>query len=539
MVSEVNRSPVLEGFLEALGRNDELRRVAAEASVLFGEELVREIPRLLAQSLGVRFVFVGEVVQPGNSQVRTLSFWAGDQFMDEYVYDLADTPCDHVFGKETCYYPSNVQELFPLDEDLKTFGIQGYAGAPLFSVNGDALGLIVALHDAPLENAEEVMAALSAFAPRVAAELEQMYARRTIETTEQRFASLFGHTTAGVAIADAQGRIIRNNEALEDFLGYPPQGLLNRRFTEFTDPRDAEKERALAAPMRNGEAEHYRLEKRFLTKDGETVWGDMSIAAVRDEDGRLVNYVGVAVDLTERKTAERELREALDQLTHANAELARFAHAVSHELLQPVVSMEGFSRLLAEKGLGAIDEEADEYIELIVEGARRTHAMITDLRSYVRLDSDVRRFVDVDAGEVAREALAKYKEEIERLGAAVKLEWLPTVAANKRQIFLLFENLIGNAIAFRNPMHALAIEIGAERREDEWVFCIRDNGIGIDRSDENQIFQVFQRLHKWSDRPGAGVGLSLCKRIVERHGGKIWLESELNRGSAFFFTVPA
>ena len=299
--------------MEKVGKSG--KTIAAEAALLFGEGFLRQIPKLLADKLGVRHVFVGEIDQTNPLRVNVLSFWAGDRFHDGYSYDLRHTPCETVFDKEACCYPNGVQKLFPLDADLKNFGIEGYAGVPLFTISGNPLGLLVALHDAPIENEAAVLETLNAFAPRVQAEIESLFAEKIVEETEKKFSSIFHNTSAGLAIADASGIILRNNTALEKYLGYGERGLLGRHFTDFTHPEDRSAESRLVADVLGGRIDHYRLEKRCLRADGEIVWFDVSVSANRGDGNEVDSFVGVVIDISERKQAEAEVQRA-----HARAD---------------------------------------------------------------------------------------------------------------------------------------------------------------------------------------------------------------------------
>jgi light-regulated signal transduction histidine kinase (bacteriophytochrome) len=198
----------------------------------------------------------------------------------------------------------------------------------------------------------------------------------------------------------------------------------------------------------------------------------------------------------------------------------------------------GFLTLLEERYKDKLDDKATEYIGYSVEGAARMSQLIADLLAYSRVASKIRTVGPVDANRPLAAALSNLCATIEEAGATVTRDELPTVTADSGQLTQLFQQLIGNAVKFRSPDRPCRIHVGAERKEDQWVFSVRDNGIGIEPKQFDRVFVIFQRLHTREKYPGTGIGLAICKKIVERHGGRIWVESEPGAGSTFCFTLP-
>jgi light-regulated signal transduction histidine kinase (bacteriophytochrome) len=236
------------------------------------------------------------------------------------------------------------------------------------------------------------------------------------------------------------------------------------------------------------------------------------------------------LDITERKHMEDDLRRS-------NAELEQFAYVASHDLQEPLRAVAGMTQLLQKKYQGQLDERADEYIGHTVEAANRMQALISDLLEYSRVDRRGKPFELVHTGDCLRSALRNLDVSIRESGASIQADELPTLLADATQMIQLFQNLIGNSIKFRGGKEP-QIHIGVVRLADAWQFSVRDNGIGIESHYFERIFQVFQRLHTRREYAGTGIGLSLCKKIVERHGGRIWVESESGQGSTFYFTIP-
>lgn len=237
---------------------------------------------------------------------------------------------------------------------------------------------------------------------------------------------------------------------------------------------------------------------------------------------------------------ERELAGKTEALTEANRELQAFVYVVSHDLQEPLRTVGSFLELLRQRYQGRLDADADEFIGFAVEGAERMSAMVRDLGNLSRLSTRGGEFRPVAIAGALEAALANLKLAIDEAGAGVSLAaGLPTVRGDEGQLARLFQNLIGNAVKFRDHGRAPLIHVGAERRGRDWVFAVEDNGIGIEEKHFEKIFMIFRRLHGREEYEGTGIGLAVCKRIVERHGGRIWVESSPGKGSAFKFTIPA
>jgi hypothetical protein len=224
-------------------------------------------------------------------------------------------------------------------------------------------------------------------------------------------------------------------------------------------------------------------------------------------------------------------------LKRSNEDLQQFAYVASHDLQEPLRMITGYTSLLARRYRGKLDKDADEFISYAVDGAKRMQGLIQDLLSYSRVGTQGKAFELTDCEVVLTRTLASLQAAIEESGATVTHEPLPTVVADQTQLGQLFQNLIGNAIKYRNSRPP-EVHVSCTRTASEWAFAVKDNGIGIDPRYAARIFVIFQRLHTREEYPGTGIGLAVCKKIVERHGGNIWMESRPGDGATFYFTLP-
>jgi signal transduction histidine kinase len=245
-----------------------------------------------------------------------------------------------------------------------------------------------------------------------------------------------------------------------------------------------------------------------------------------------------AEQLKERKQADEALRRTAEELARSNRELEQYAYVASHDLREPLRTVTGFLQLLRQKCAGRLDSEADTFIDYAVDGAERMRALIDDLLTYSRVGTRGLELAPTDACTALQQAEHNLLASIRESEAQITHGALPTIPVDGVQLTQLFQNLVANALKFHSEAPP-AIHVDASRKQDHWVFSVRDNGIGIDLGSEERIFQIFQRLHSRKKYAGTGIGLAVCKKIVERHGGRIWVESRPGEGATFFFTIPA
>jgi light-regulated signal transduction histidine kinase (bacteriophytochrome) len=283
------------------------------------------------------------------------------------------------------------------------------------------------------------------------------------------------------------------------------------------------------------------LELNSITIDTKKVFPvEISGNSIRDAEGNPIGFVAITKDITERKNAEKERETLIGELKRSNEELQQFAYIASHDLQEPLRTISSFTQLLSRRYKGQLDKDADEFIEFIVDGTNRMQAMIKDLLQYSRVQTRGEEFKLTDVENALNQALFNLKVTIEENNAEITHDKLPTVIADEKQLIQLFQNLISNAIKFRKPDEPPKIHISSRKDDEnmEYILGVSDNGIGMEQQYAGRIFELFQRLHTRDEYKGTGIGLAVAKKIVERHGGRIWVESELGKGSTFYFTLP-
>ncbi|WP_414469017.1 PAS domain S-box protein [Methanobacterium sp. ACI-7] len=257
-----------------------------------------------------------------------------------------------------------------------------------------------------------------------------------------------------------------------------------------------------------------------------------------DENGEVNTVFTVSHDITELKQAENHLKEIIQELERSNAELQSFAYITSHDLQEPLRTIASFAQLLQRRYKGQLDSNADEFIDYMVNGSIRMKDMIQGLLDYSRVGTQGGEYSEFNSEVAVSNALSNLRSAIEECHAEVTYNNLPTIIADKDQITRVFQNLLGNALKFRKKGIKPEIHISAQKTDNEYVFSVNDNGIGLEEQYSVKIFEVFKRLHSIGEYQGGGIGLAIVKRIIETHGGRIWLESSLGKGSTFYFTIP-
>jgi PAS domain S-box-containing protein len=369
---------------------------------------------------------------------------------------------------------------------------------------------------------------------------ERKQAETELRRSEETLRSVIETSLDCIVTIDGDGHLVEFNPAAEATFGYRRDAVIGKELAELiVPPRYREAHRAgLRRYLETGEgaALNRRLELTAIREDGTELPVELAITVVPTQGRPL--FTGYLRDITARKEAERQLAERTADLERSNAELQQFAYVASHDLQEPLRMITSYLGLLKKRFAGQITPDADEFIGFAVDGATRMQRLIKDLLEYSRVGTRGKEFQATDLERVLDEALANLKTRIDETGATVTRDPMPNLEVDDSQMMRLFQNLVGNALKYRDPDVAPQVHVGAARGGDGWVFSVRDNGIGIEAKHFDRIFMVFQRLHGRKDFEGTGIGLAVCKKIVERHGGRIWVESEPDKGATFLFRLP-
>ena len=358
-----------------------------------------------------------------------------------------------------------------------------------------------------------------------------------LRASEQRFQATFDQAAVGLAHAGLDDRWLLVNQRFCEIVGHRREDLLERSFRDLMYPEDLETAMANTRRLLAGELQTCSMDMRWHRALGPDVWIRQTRSLARDPSGAPQYFIAVVEDISARKQAEEQRSLGTEELARSNAELEQFAYVVSHDLQEPLRMVASYVQLLEVRYKDRLDSDAHDFIAFAVDGATRMKQMIADLLAYSRVGRLAKQFVPVACEAVLGQACADLQAAMAEAAAQVSQGPLPAVQGNAGQLTHLFQNLIGNAIKFRGR-EPPRIHVSAERNGQEWVFSVRDNGIGLDPQFAHRIFMVFQRLHGHEDYLGTGIGLAIARKIVEHRGGRIWVESEPGKGATFRFTVP-
>jgi PAS domain S-box-containing protein len=386
----------------------------------------------------------------------------------------------------------------------------------------------------PLENSEGIL---------VTAAIRDITERKRVEETlrqsEERSRLIVSNAKDyAILMLDPGGNIVNWNEGAERMKGYRAEEIIGQHFSRFHSAEDISNgipglELEEAARVGRCENEGWRIRK-----NGSRLFASVAITALRDEKGMLRGFGKITRDITERKKSEEHLVKTMEELSQSNDELQQFAYVASHDLQEPLRMVASYTQLLAKRYKGQLDADADEFIDFAVDGCNRMQALIQDLLAYSRSGSTGKAVRKISSENALSQALTNLHATIEESGAIVTHDALPSIITDDTQLALIFQNLVGNGIKYRGieapHVHVSATKNGGK----EWIFSVRDNGLGIEPQYFERIFILFQRLHGRQEFKGTGIGLAICKKIVERLGGRIWVESQPEEGSTFYFSLP-
>ncbi len=364
---------------------------------------------------------------------------------------------------------------------------------------------------------------------------ERQRASAALQESQQRLQAILDNTTALISLKDFYGRYLLVNRQAQSLFNAPRESILGKTDHDLFPPQIAEMLRANDQQVLQT-IKPLEVEEIVPHADGPHTYLSIKFPLL-DATGGLTGICAISTDITNRKRAETSIALQAKELARSNAELEQFAYVSSHDLQEPLRMVASYTQLLAKRYKGRLDADADEFVQYILDGVTRMQALIRDLLAYSHIGKRPAPHEPVDCGAVFNQALDNLKVAIEESGAVVTADALPIVQGDALQLIQLFQNLVGNAVKFHDQATP-TVHVSAQREGQEWLFSVADNGIGIDPLYAERIFVIFQRLHGREEYTGTGIGLAICKRIVEGHGGRIWVESEPGKGATFYFTIP-
>ena len=431
--------------------------------------------------------------------------------------------------------------------------IRFYAGMPLIAADGHHMGTLCVIDRVPRTLNAMQLDALRILGRQVVRQMELRIASRRLAHESAFRQSILNSAAESIISTDPEGIIITFSRGSERLLGYTAAELVGQATPALLhDPAEVAQHAArltvelgrlvepgfetFVAKARGGGSE--TGEWTYIRKDHTRVPVLLSVSEVADESGAILGFIGVARDITDLKRAQADLELLAAELKRSNKDLEHFASIASHDLQEPLRMVTSYLELLERRYKGRLDAQADEFIGFAVDGAKRMKTLIRDLLAYSRIGTREQARESIAVSVPIDLALENLKLVVLEKHASISIRPMPVISGDPVLLTQLFQNLIGNALKFAGK-ETPRIQINARRESCDWIFSVADNGIGVEDQHLERIFEIFHRLHSREEYPGTGIGLALCKRIVEIHGGRIWAESELGKGSVFHFSLPA
>ncbi len=433
----------------------------------------------------------------------------------------------------------------PFPDEMLPFRQVMVTGRPVYDIRHtiewpDGRCIYLSINAAPLRNERNEIDGVVSIVEDVT---EQVLAQKALQDSQRFVTRINNAMPSGLYIYDLdERRNVYVNRRATELLQYSSEELERMESdlgATLFHPADMPKIIAHHSRLRQaGDEDILEIEYRIRTGEGKWRWfRSRDVVFNRDDNGRPHQVLGAAVDITEYRRTEQELRQVAWELARSNADLEQFAYVASHDLQEPLRMISSYLQLLAQRYQDKLDANAREYIDYAVNGAGRMQRMINDLLAYARVDTHGKPFEPISAESILNQVIANLQIAVQESGGVITHDPLPTLLADPVQLLQVFQNLLSNALKFRTNRRP-EIHVSAVQKDKEWLFAVSDNGPGLNPQDGDRIFRIFQRLHTWDEYPGSGIGLALCKKIVERHGGRIWVESRPGEGSTFYFTVP-
>lgn len=437
--------------------------------------------------------------------------------------------------------PAAFALILPSREPIEGGGIAQAVGVSIYAIGMVAIALLGRSMRQAQSNAQDE----ASLARSQQASIEQEVTRRKEAESQMHLqAAALEAAANGIVLTDREGKILWANPAFSRMTGYSVQEAIGQTPSVLkSGQHDAAFYENMWKVVLRGEVWHDELVNR--RKDGSLYTEEMTITPVPDGNGGIGHFIAIKLDVTDRQRAQAQLRAAKEAAEHSAQELARsnrdleqYAYISSHDLQEPLRMVSNFVQLLRKRYDSQLDDQARQYIQYAYDGSIQMQQLVNDLLAYSRVNRAELNAQTVSAAACLETAVRNLSLTLAESRAAVTHDPLPMVKADPLQLTQLFQNLLGNAVKFHKEGQPACVHVSAREQDGETVFAVRDEGVGIDPKYHEKVFVIFQRLHARGQYPGTGIGLAICKRIVERHRGRIWLESQPGAGTTVFFSLP-
>jgi PAS domain S-box-containing protein len=514
----------------------------------YGDAFFSQLILHIAKIFNAKYVYIGLLDKTDDKIVKTISVCANNEIIGNISYPIRNTPCEKVIGHKTRYYRNNVQQIFPEDELLAEMNVDSFIGIPLWNSHNQPIGLIAVLDDKPMVTVEQLNDILKIFANRTAAELERISSTQQLASANQKLSLHFNQTPLGVIEWDTNFKVTAWNKAAQHIFGYTEAEALGHSAMELIIPDEF-------LPQVNGIWQallHTRGGEQStnanVTREGKKIickWYNTPLIA---ENGDTIGVASLVDNVTEKVENQDELKQHRAQLEELvatrtaelreiNNELESFSYSVSHDLRTPLRAIDGFSLVLLEDYAANLPKEAKDLLERIIKNSHRMTQLINDLLALSRKSRDKLNPDIINLGRIAEEVITEFQQNHPGEKFTFDVQIVPDSMGDLRLMKVALENLVSNAYKYSANEANPHIIIGSQNEADHVTYFINDNGVGFNMEYAKNLFGAFQRLHKSTDFAGTGIGLATVKRIINRHGGRIWADAKVNEGATFYWTM--
>jgi|GEM_PF-413714 PAS domain S-box-containing protein len=514
-----------------------------------GIDSLRKIAENISSWLSADCVMIGDL-QPDMEGVRVLAMYLDGKVIPGYSYSLKGTPCQNTVDKGYCIFHDNVAQLFPGSRDLIELHIRGYLGTPLRNAEGQVVGVMCALFRNPIQPIPSLKEIIAIIAVKASAEIERMRIIAVLEESEEKYRTLVESANSIILRFTSDGTITFANPYALSFFGFSRDALLGRNVVGSIVPETDRDNRDLRKMILDItiHPDLYKVhQNENMKRDGKRVWISWTNKVIQSPGSDVSEVLSIGNDITRLKEMEEELQllnEMLEQkvaertldLENANKELEAFSYSVSHDLRAPLRAIDGFSYMLLSKHSDQLSEEGARYLERIRYNVYQMGQLIDAILNFSRMSRQPLVDQTVYPSPLVKEIIEELLPQGEGRDIKFNIKELPPLTGDPSLVRQVFSNLLSNAMKFTRKRDPAKIEVGSMEKDGRIVYYVRDNGVGFDMQYRDKIFGVFQRLHPAQEYEGAGIGLTIVQRIIQRYRGAIWVESEVDKGTTVFFT---